>query len=138
MSEDEVNVDGVVLKDSDFRFFCIAFGNLFMAAIGFFGIAMLLVPCLIRLFLLLSRKGETREARKQIATGKKAAWIVLLLSAAFSFGMNYYGIKNAEDITVKKYSINLFESVSIMALQLSRLSYTEFARSTVIIDSSGQ
>ena len=98
---------GVVLKDSDFRFFCIAFGNLFMAAIGFFGIAMLLVPCLIRLFLLLSRKGETREARKQIATGKKAAWIVLLLSAAFSFGMNYYGTKNAEDITVKKYSIKM-------------------------------
>ena len=98
---------GVVLQDSDLRFFCIAFGNLFMGAIAFFGIALLLVPCLMRLFLLLFKKGEGREDRKQIATGKKAAWAVLLLSAAFSFGMNYYGMKNAEDITVKKYSIRM-------------------------------
>ena len=101
---------GVILEDSDFRFFCISFGNHFMGAVAFFGIAILLIPCLLRLFLYLLKREESRETRKQIYSGKKAAWAILLLSAAFSFSMNYYGMENAENITVKKYSVKINKS----------------------------
>ena len=102
-----IPIMGVILEDSDLRFFCISFGNLFMGAVAFFGIAILLFPCVLRLFLYLFRRGENKETRKQVLSGRKAAWAVLLLSAAFSFAMNYYGLKNAEDITIKKYSIKI-------------------------------
>ncbi len=102
---------GVFLQDSDFRFFCMSFGNNFMGAVAFFGMAILLVPCLMRFLIILSGRGRTREKKiKQIMHGKKAAWTVLVLSAAFSFAMNYYGMINAENITVKNYSIKIDKS----------------------------
>ena len=98
---------GVFLKDSGFRFFCMAFGNIFMGTVAFFGMAVLIVPCILYVLIKITERDKSKRRQAHMLRGKKSAWTVLLVSAAFTFGINLYGMDHADNTIVKRYAIHI-------------------------------